>query len=110
MSLNRVILIGRLTRQPELRITPKGVSVCNVSIAVDRRNKNDGTDFFDIVAWGKTAEYLCKYQDKGNLIGVDGRLQTRSYETKDGQKRTVVEVWCDSIQFLSPRSGNNPEE
>lgn len=104
--LNRVVLIGRLTRQPELRITPSSVSVTTFTLAVDRRPNQAGqreADFIDIVAFGKLAEITCKYMDKGRLIAVEGRLQTRSFETKDGQKRKAVEVVADNIQFLTPR-------
>jgi len=104
--LNRVVLIGRLTRQPELRITPNSVSVTTVTLAVDRRPTQAGqkeTDFIDVVLFGKLAELACKYLDKGRLVAVEGRIQTRSFETKEGQKRRVFEVVADNIQFLSPR-------
>lgn len=101
--LNRVVLIGRLTRQPELRITPSGVSVTTIILAVDRRPTQTGqreTDFIDVVLFGKLAEVTCRYMDKGRLVAVEGRLQSRSYETKDGQRRRVWEVVADLIQFL----------
>ena len=104
--LNRVVLIGRLTRQPELRITPNSVSVTTVTLAVDRRPSQTGqkeADFIDVVLFGKLAEVTCKYLDKGRLVAVEGRLQTRTFETKEGQRRKVVEVIADNIQFLSPR-------
>lgn len=104
--LNRVVLIGRLVRRPELRITPNGTSVTTVTLAVDRRPGSNGqkeTDFIDVVMFGKIADVTCKYLDKGRLVAVEGRLQTRSYETKEGQRRKVVEVVADNIQFLSPR-------
>jgi single-strand DNA-binding protein len=102
MSLNRAILIGRLTKQPELRITPGGVSVTNFILAVDRPPK-DGTreaDFLDCVAFGKLAELVAKHLDKGRLVAVEGRIQTRTYETKDGQRRKVWEVVAESVRFL----------
>ncbi|HHX10442.1 MAG TPA: single-stranded DNA-binding protein [Firmicutes bacterium] len=101
--LNRIVIIGRLTRQPELRITPSGVSVTTITVAVDRRPTQTGqraTDFIDVVLFGKLAEITCRYMDKGRLVAVEGRLQSRSYETKDGQRRRVWEVVADSIQFL----------
>lgn len=104
--LNRVVLIGRLTKQPELRITPSSVSVTTFTLAVDRRPNQAGqreADFIDVVVFGKLAETVCKYMDKGRLVAVEGRLQTRSFETKDGQKRKAVEVIADNIQFLTPR-------
>jgi single-strand DNA-binding protein len=106
--LNRIVLIGRLTRQPELRITPSGVSVTTITLAVDRRPTQTGqkeTDFIDVVLFGKLAEVTCRYMDKGRLVAVEGRLQSRSYETKDGQRRRVWEVVADLIQFLDrPRN------
>ncbi len=104
--LNRVVLIGRLTRQPELRITPSSTSVTTVTLAVDRRPNQAGqkeADFIDVVLFGKLAEITCKFMDKGRLVAVEGRIQTRTFETKEGQKRKVVEVVADNIQFLSPR-------
>jgi len=106
--LNRIVIIGRLTRQPELRITPSGVSVTTITVAVDRRPTQSGqkeTDFIDVVLFGRLAEVTCRYMDKGRLVAVEGRLQSRSYETKDGQRRRVWEVVADSIQFLDrPRN------
>lgn len=104
--LNRIVLIGRLTRQPELRITPSSVSVTTFTLAVDRKPNQAGqkeTDFIDVVVFGKLAEITCKYMDKGRLVAVEGRLQTRSFETKDGQKRKVFEIVGDNIEFLSPK-------
>ncbi len=106
--LNRIVLIGRLTRQPELRITPSGVSVTTITLAVDRRPTQSGqkdVDFIDVVLFGRLAEVTCKYMDKGRLVAIEGRLQSRTYETKDGQRRRVWEVLADSIQFLDrPRN------
>lgn len=107
--LNRVVLIGRLTRQPELRMTPNATPVTSLTLAVDRRPNQSGqreTDFIDVILFGKLAEVTCKYMDKGRLVAVEGRLQTRSFETKDGQKRKVWEVVADNIQFLSPKPKN----
>ncbi|MGI6642860.1 MAG: single-stranded DNA-binding protein [Bacillota bacterium] len=104
--LNRVILIGRLTKQPELRVTPNGVPVATFGLAVDRRANQAGqreADFFDIVLFGRLAEVTAKYMDKGRQVAIEGRLQTRVYETKDGQRRKVWEVVGDNIQFLGSR-------
>ncbi len=103
MSLNRVVLTGRLVRDPELRVTQGGTSVCSVTLAVDRWKKDEGADFFELVCFGKTAEILCKYKSKGDQIGVDGRLQSRTYETKDGQRRKVVEVLVNELEFLGSK-------
>lgn len=107
-SVNSVVLIGRLTRDVELRVTPNGTSVTTITLAVDRRQTQDGNkevDFIDCVLFGQTAEATSKYCGKGKLVAVEGRIQVRSYETKDGGKRKSVEVICDNIQFLSPREG-----
>jgi single-strand DNA-binding protein len=101
-----VFLIGRLTRDPELRFTPSGAAVANIGIAVNRRYKGqDGewveeASFFNVVAWNRQAEFVNEYLRKGNQILVDGRLQSRSWETPDGQKRSVVEVVANRIQSL----------
>lgn len=103
MSLNRVVLIGRLTRDPELRTTPSGTQIVNFSIAVNRIRKGpegEDADFFNVVAFGKTAEFTTNYLKKGRLAAVDGRLQQRKYTTKDGQPRDVVEVIADNVQGL----------
>ncbi len=112
--LNRIVLIGRLVQRPELRMTPSGVSVTGFTLAVDRRPTQSGereTDFIDIVAFGRTAEVTCKYMDKGRQVAIDGRLQIRSYETKDGQRRKAAEVVAESVQFLdSRRRSDGPSE
>ncbi len=109
--LNRIILIGRLTRDPELRFTNSGIAVASFTLAVDRKYKNAAgekeTDFIDIVAWRQLGETCANYLSKGRLAAVEGSLQIRSYETKDGQKRKAAEVIADSVQFLSPREGGN---
>jgi single-strand DNA-binding protein len=112
--LNRVILIGRLTRDPELRYTPSGVPVVRFSIAVDRDYQNPQgerqTDFVDIVAWRKLAETVSAHLNRGRL--VEGRLQIRSYETQDGQRRRVAEVVADQVRFLDRPRGeaSGPQE
>jgi single-strand DNA-binding protein len=103
MSINRVILIGRLTRDVELRSTPNGVSVANFAIAVDRRKQKDReqeVDFVDIVVWQKLAENCANFIGKGRLVAVEGRLQIRSYQDKEGIRRKVAEVVADNVQFL----------
>lgn len=104
MSLNHVILIGRLVADPELRSTNSGVSVSSFTIAVDRRFKNQQgereTDFIDIVAWRKTADLVSQYCTKGMKVAVEGSLQVRSYEAKDGSKRKAYEIVADNVQFL----------
>ena len=98
--LNRVILMGRLTAQPELRTTPSGVAVTSFSIAVDRPGKEKVTDFINVVAWRSSAEFVCRYFGKGDPITVEGRIQVRSYTTQEGQKRNVVEVVADQVGFV----------
>lgn len=110
VNLNKVFLMGNLTRDPELRHTAQGTSVANFSIAVNRSFKgSDGdfkkeTNYFNIIVWGKSGENCQKYLSKGRPVLVEGRLQNRSYETQDGQKRTVTEIVADNVQFLGGRS------
>ncbi len=108
--MNKILLIGRLTKDPELRYVPSGEPVANFSLAVDRPFKNSQgereTDFVDIVAWRKSAELASQYLTKGRLVAIEGRLQIRSYETQDGQKRKAAEVVADRIEFL----GKAPEK
>lgn len=108
MALNRVVLVGRLTRDPELKHTPAGIPVAAMSIAVDRFTKGeDGkyeTDFFNITAWRKTAEFAQAYLKKGREISVDGRLQTRSWvDQATGMKRSAVDVVADNLSSVGPR-------
>lgn len=101
--LNVVVLIGRLVRDPEIRYTPSGVAVGNMTIAVDRPPNSQGergTDFIDIVLWRKLAETCANHLGKGRMVAVEGRLQIRSYETQDGQRRRVAEVVARSVRFL----------
>ena len=109
-NYNKVILMGNLTRDPELRYTPAGKAVANFSIAVNRKYKVDEqwkeeTDFFDIVVFGKQAENCSEYLRKGRPVLVDGRLQQRRWETDEGQKRSKIEVVAMSVQFLGSRGG-----
>jgi len=111
-NYNKVILMGNLTRDPELRYTPNGTAVSTLSLAVNRRPKPDTqekeVDFFDIVVFGKQAENCSEYLRKGSPILVDGRLQQRRWETDEGQKRSKVEVVAFSVQFLGTPKGAEP--
>lgn len=101
--MNKVVLIGRLTKDPELKFTPTGTSVTTFTLAVSGRYKKEGqpqADFIQIVAWGKTGEGVANYKKKGALISVAGRIETRNYEAKDGTKRYVTEVIAEEIIFL----------
>ncbi|MEG0541170.1 MAG: single-stranded DNA-binding protein [Angelakisella sp.] len=101
---NKAILIGRLTAEPELKTTTNSVVVLNFTVATDRPYKNgDGerkADFLNCTAWRQQAEFICKYFHKGDPIGVEGSIQTRSYEDKDGNKRIVVEIQTDNVFFV----------
>lgn len=111
--MNKVILIGRLTRDPEMRTTSSGTNVTSFSLAVSRnftdQNGERGTDFFNCVVWRKQAENVAKYCQKGSQVAVEGRLQNRSYDAQDGTKRYVTEVICENVSFLGSRSDNNSE-
>ena len=111
--MNRAILVGRLTKDPELRYTPNGVAVANFTVAVNRPFKNQAgeqeADFINCVAWRKQAENLANYMRKGSLIGVDGRIQTRSYENQEGRRVWVTEALAESIQFLEYKKDNENE-
>ena len=106
--MNRVILVGRLTRDPELRNTNSGVPVASFTIAVNRTfasaNGEREADFINCIAFNKQAENLQKFIKKGGLVGVDGRIQTRNYNAADGSKRYVTEVICENVHFLEPKS------
>lgn len=100
-SLNRIFLIGRVAVVPELRYTPSGAAVANFRLAVDRKfSKSNETDFIPVVAWRRLAEICNEYLTKGKLVAIEGRLQVRSYEAQDGQKRTAFEVVADDMQML----------
>ncbi|MCM0647038.1 single-stranded DNA-binding protein [Clostridium swellfunianum] len=112
--MNKVVLIGRLTKDPELKFTPgTGTAVATFTLAVDRRlpNKNGQreADFVPIVVWGKQAESTANYMSKGKLMGVSGRIQTRSYDAKDGSKRYVTEIVAEEVQFLEWGNGNGSQ-
>lgn len=111
--MNKVILVGNLTRDPEITTTNSGVSVCRFSLAVTRRFSNaDGerdVDFFNIVVWRGSAENCAKFLKKGSKCGVSGRLQNSSYEANDGSKRYTTEVIADEVEFLSSKNGDGAE-
>jgi single-strand DNA-binding protein len=106
--MNRVVLVGRLTKDPELRYTPNGVAVATFTLAVNRSFTNQQgereADFINCVVWRKPAENVANFLKKGSLAGVDGRVQTRSYDGQDGKRVYVTEVLAESVQFLEPRS------
>ena len=108
---NLVVLTGRLTADPELKTTQSGISVTSFSIAVDRRYRSGEerqTDFINIVAWRQTAEFVTKYFKKGSLIGIEGSIQTRKYQDKDGNNRTVFEVVANNVQFVESKRDSAP--
>ncbi|MCI2773444.1 single-stranded DNA-binding protein [Staphylococcus petrasii] len=108
--INRVILVGRLTKDPEYRQTPSGVAVATFTLAVNRTFKNKNgereADFINVVVFRQQAENVNKYLSKGSLAGVDGRIQSRSYENKEGQRVFVTEVVADSVQFMDSKGSN----
>ncbi|WP_099221625.1 single-stranded DNA-binding protein [Listeria costaricensis] len=109
--MNRVVLVGRLTKDPELRYTPAGVAVATFTLAVNRTFTNQQgereADFINCVVWRKPAENVANFLRKGSLAGVDGRVQTRNYEGQDGKRVYVTEVVAESVQFLEPKNANN---
>lgn len=111
--MNKALLVGRLTRDPELRTTPGGMAVTRFTIAVSEpftnRNGERETNFINCVAWGRQADNISKYCRKGVLVSAEGRIQTRSYDGQDGNKRYVTEVVCDRVNFLTPKGeGSSP--
>lgn len=106
--MNKVFLIGNLTKDPELRSTQSGVSVCNFTIAVNRRFKNANgqqeTDYLNIIAWRQLAELCSKYLVKRRKVAVTGSIQTRTYEAKDGSKRTAWDIVAEEVEFLTPQN------
>lgn len=109
--MNKVVLIGRFTKDPELRFTPgKGTGVTTFTLAVDKYNsatKEKEADFISVVAWGKQAESIANYMKKGSQIAVIGRIQTRSYEDKDGKKRYIVEVLAQEVEFIGGKKSDS---
>src|SRR5918998_4859670 len=111
-SINRVILVGNLTRDPELRHTPSGMAVCSLRLAVNTRRKDQASgqwvekpNYFDVTVWGQQGENCAQYLSKGRPVGVDGRLEWREWDAQDGTKRQAVEIIADSVQFLGSREG-----
>ncbi len=109
--INRTVLVGRLTADPQYRVTPSGVQVATFTLAVNRTFTNQQgereADYINCVVFRKTAENVNQYLSKGKLAGVDGRLQSRSYDNKEGQRVFVTEVVCDNVQFLEPKDSQN---
>ncbi len=111
--MNKVILMGRFTRDPEMRQTGQGTSVVSFTLAVDRRMAREGqqsADFVSCVAWSKLAEFICKYFQKGSMIAISGRLQTRTYDDKDGKRQYVTEVVAEEAYFTGSRSSQSNSE
>ena len=111
--INRAVLIGRLAKDPVLRKTQSGASVTSFTVACDRRSKQEGqptADFINCVAWYKVADNVAGYMHKGSQIGVEGRIQTRSYDGKDGKKVFITEVLVESVQFLDTKSNTQQTE
>ncbi len=110
-NINRVVLVGNLTKDPELRHTPSGTAVCKLRIAVNTRQKDpqgnwgDKPNYFDVTVWGNQGESCAQYLSKGRPVGVDGRLDWREWDAQDGSKRQAVEIIADTVQFLGSREG-----
>lgn len=104
--MNIVVEMGRLVADPELKQTQAGKAVCSFRIAVNRAGKDKGADFFDVVAWEKTAEFICKYFRKGSQIAITGKLQSRQYQDKNGNNRTTIEIVANNVDFC----GGKPEQ
>jgi single-strand DNA-binding protein len=105
LNLNKVVLSGRLTSKPELKVTPSGINFCSFSIAIKRRGAEE-SDFINCQAWRKTAEFISQYFDKGSAICVTGSIQTRSWNDNNGNKRYATEVVVDEAMFVDSRSGS----
>lgn len=108
--MNKTLLVGRLSKDPELKYTQSGTAVCNFTVAVNRRTKNaEGNydaDFISCTAWNKTAEFVGQYFTKGQTIGLEGRIQNRSYDAQDGSKRFVTEVVAEQVEFVGSKPQN----
>ncbi len=110
--LNNAVIMGRLVADPELRVTTgSGISVTSITVAVDRRFTKQGeekqADFIDVIAWRQTAEFICKYFRKGSMIAIQGYIQTRNYEDKNGNKRKAVEIVADNVSFCGGKNENS---
>lgn len=109
--MNKVILIGNLTKDPELRYTPNGVAVCTFTIAVNKRvNGENQADYINIVAWQKLADLCATYLKKGRKAAIEGRLQTRSFDDKEGKRRYVTEVVAENVEFMGGRDKQEQQE
>ena len=116
-NINRVVLVGNLTRDPELRHTPSGTAVCKLRIAVNTRQKDassgewgDKPNYFDVTVWGNQGENCAQFLAKGRPVGIDGRLDWREWDAQDGTKRQAVEIIADNVQFLGSRDGGGGGE
>ncbi len=116
-NINRVVLVGNLTRDPELRHTPSGMAVCKLRVAVNTRQKDQATgqwgdkpNYFDVTVWGNQGESCSQFLSKGRPVAIDGRLDWREWDAQDGTKRQAVEIIADNVQFLSGREGMPGEE
>ncbi len=116
-NINRVVMTGNLTKDPELRSLPSGTSVCELRIACNTRRKNqasgewtDKPNFFNVKVWGTQGENTARYLSKGRPVAIDGRLEWREWEAQDGTKRQAIEIIADSVQFLGSRGGGESEE
>jgi single-strand DNA-binding protein len=105
--INNVVIMGRLTKEPEERKTSTGKTVCSICVAVDNRFDKEKTDFFDVIAWNQTAEFICKHFHKGTMIAVQGRLATRMWEDKNGSKHKAVEIVADNVSFCGGKNESN---
>lgn len=111
--INRVVLVGRLTKSPELRKTQNGTNVCKFTLAVNRRVTGQGqpdADFISCVAWNKTADLMLQYLNKGSLIGIEGRLQTGRFTNNNGETIYTCDVMVDSLQFLDPKKSDGQSD
>ena len=114
MSINTAVIMGRLTADPELKTTTSGLPVLSFSVAVERNYQKEGeekaVDFINVVAWRKTAEFVSKYFHKGSMIAVEGSIQTRKYEDKDGNKRTAFEILANTVSFCGKEASGTSAE
>ena len=108
--MNKIILIGNLTKDPELKELPTGTTICHFGLAVKRDFSEDATDFFNIVVWQAQAKVCSEYLKKGNKVAIVGALQNRTYEDRDGNKRTTTEIVAREVEFLSPKVESSNEE
>ena len=112
--INRVVLVGRLTRDPELRRTQNGTAVTSFTLAIDNRLKDANgqytTSFIPCVVWNQQAENCVRFVHKGSLVGIEGRLNQRTYQNKEGNNVQVIEVMCDSVQYLDPKKQEEPSQ